>query len=264
MTEPIEGLHNFRDTGGTPLASGGVTRPGVLFRSDALNALTDAGVAALDASPIGTVVDFRTPEERAAAPDRLPTRTIETVELSILEGAMAQLAKEMLSPGSAPTADQLADAAAKIPTLDQLYIGMLQHGADAFATVARLVAGSDAKDDEPSAVLVHCTAGKDRTGVATALLLDAAGAERAAVVADYASSEQNLAGDWADGMLRMVASFGIPLTPALETLVVRTPPEAISAALAWVDATHGSSADYLRSGGLTEHGLETLRTRLAG
>ena len=175
---------------------------------------------------------------------------------------MAQMAKEAFSAPAPPTPAQLADMAAKIPTLEQLYIGMLQHGADAFAAVARLV--SAGTDDRPSAVLVHCTAGKDRTGVATALLLDAVGADRGAVVADYASSEQNLAGDWADGMLRMVASFGIPLTPALKTLVVATPPDAIRAALDWVDATHGSTADYLRSGGMTEPEFAALRTRLTG
>lgn len=262
MSVTIEGLHNFRDTGGIALAEGGVTRSGVLFRSDALGALTDAGLRALGETPIGVVVDFRTPEERAAAPDRLPARAMETVELSILEGAMAQMAKEAFSAPAPPTPAQLADMAAKIPTLEQLYIGMLQHGADAFAAVARLV--SAGTDDRPSAVLVHCTAGKDRTSVATALLLDAVGADRDAVVADYASSEQNLAGDWADGMLRMVASFGIPLTPALETLVVATPPDAIRAALDWVDATHGSAAGYLRSGGMTEPEFAALRTRLTG
>lgn len=91
-----------------------------------------------------------------------------TVELSILEGAMAQMATQAFSSPTPPTPAELAHMAAKIPTLEQLYVGMLQHGADAFATVARLV--SAGTDDRPSAVLVHCTAGKDRTGVATALL----------------------------------------------------------------------------------------------
>jgi protein-tyrosine phosphatase len=174
---------------------------------------------------------------------------------------MAQMAKEASAPAP-PTPAQLADMAAKIPTLEQL---LHRHAA---ARRRRLRDGcapvSAGTDDRPSAVLVHCTAGKDRTGVATALLPDAVGADRDAVVADYASSEQNLAGDWADGMLRMVASFGIPLTPALETLVVATPPGAIRAALDWVDATHGSAAGYLRSGGMTEPEFAALRTRLTG
>ncbi|MGO8609293.1 tyrosine-protein phosphatase, partial [Rhizobium johnstonii] len=85
VTTPIEGLHNFRDTGGTPLSAGGATRSGVLYRSDSLGALTPAGLAELASTRIGVVVDFRTPEERRSAPDRLPdSRPIHVVELSIL------------------------------------------------------------------------------------------------------------------------------------------------------------------------------------
>lgn len=263
MTTPIEGLHNFRDTGGTPLSAGGATRSGVLYRSDALGALTPAGLAELASTPIGVVVDFRTPEERQSAPDRLPdSRPIHVVELSILEGAMAQMAQTFLGAGSPASPELIAKALSSLPTLDELYIGMLQHGAPAFAEVARLVAAST--DDAPTAVLVHCTAGKDRTGVATAVLLDAVGADRTSVVADYAASEANLAGAWADGVLQMISSLGMPLTPPLTTLVTGTPAAAIESALAWTDAGFGGAAGYLRSGGLTELELAALRTRLAG
>ena len=68
----VGGLHNFRDTGGTALRAGGETRAGVLYRSDALGTLTDAGLEVFAETPIGVVVDFRTPHERAALPDRLP------------------------------------------------------------------------------------------------------------------------------------------------------------------------------------------------
>jgi len=259
----IEGLHNFRDTGGLPLTDGGVTRTGVLYRSDALGALTPAGLAALAESPIGVIVDFRTPDERLAAPDLLPgDRPLRVVDLSILEGAMAEFAQQALAAGAGNglSEAQLAQVEGLIPTLDSLYIGMLQHGAAAFAAVARLVGAS--RDDEPTAVLVHCTAGKDRTGVATALLLDAAGADRAAIVADYASSQQNLAGEWADGMLHMVSSLGIPLSPPLTMLVTGTPPDAMEKTLTWLDEHHGGSAAYLQSGGLTDAELDALRDRL--
>ena len=62
----------------------------------------------------------------------------------------------------------------------------------------------------------------------------------------------------------MVASLGLPLTPALGTLMTGSPAEAIEGALAWVDATHGSAAGYLRSGGMTEPEFAALRTRLTG
>jgi protein-tyrosine phosphatase len=259
----IDGLYNFRDTGGMPLVSGGTTRSGVLFRSEALGTLTPAGIDDLAATDIGVIVDFRTPAEREAAPDRVPTsRPFDVVELSMLEGAMADMTQQFMKGGATASAEQVAGAMASIPTLGELYVGMLQHGAPQFARVARLIAAST--DASPTAVLVHCTAGKDRTGVATALMLEAAGTERAAVVADYAASQDHLAGPWADGMLHMISSLGVPLTPELRTLVTGTPPEAIEQALAWVDSEHGGAAGYLLSGGLLPDELAMLRTRIAG
>lgn len=260
-TSPIEGFYNFRDTGGMPLRGGGTTRSGVLYRSDALSNLTENGLVELAKTDIGVIVDFRTAEERQAAPDRVPqTRPFRTVDLTFLEGAMADMAKQFMQSGAAPSQEAVEQAMSSIPTLGDLYVGMLEHGASAFAQVARLIAASN--DQAPSAVLVHCTAGKDRTGVATALMLDAAGAERSAIIADYAQSQKNLSGAWAEGMIHMITSLGVPMTDQLSMLVTGTPPEAIEQALAWVDEHAGSTVAYLQSGGLTDDELAGLRSRL--
>lgn len=261
----LEGTFNFRDTGGMTLAAGGSTRPAALYRSDALSTLTPRGIDELAASPIGVVVDFRTPIERQLAPDRLPTaRTLDVAVESILEGAMAGMATELMAAGSTVDAAPEAVAAmlAQLPSLGDLYVGMLDHAAAAFAHVARLVAASG--DRQYPGVLVHCTAGKDRTGVAVAVLLDAVGAERVEIVADYTASGDNLEGAWAEAMFAMITAMGVPLSPELRVLVSATPASAIEQALAWVDAEHGGSADYLRSGGLTDQELRGLRSRLAG
>ena len=174
---------------------------------------------------------------------------------------MGELAQQVMASGAPLTDDQLAAVAGSLPTLEQLYIGMLQHGADAFAQVARLVAAST--DDEPTAVLVHCTAGKDRTGVAVALLLEAAGAERSAVVADYTASQANLAGGWADGMLQTVASLGLPLSAG-----ARDPHDGFARrgdrrvhSRGWMPRT-AAPPSTCAPGGLTTEELATLRTRL--
>lgn len=254
----IDGTFNFRDLGGLPLTSGEKVRSGVLFRSDALSSVTAAGLAALAASPIGVVVDFRTPEEQAAAPDRLPdSRPFQTVNLSILEGALADAAKSMLA--GSPDPEALAHALSALPSLSEMYVGMLKHGASSFAEVAKLIAASR---DAPSAVLVHCTAGKDRTGVATALILSAVGVEHDAIVADYALSQTNLAGTWATNMLTAVSSAGLPPTPDLSVLITGTPPAAIETALAWIKTNYSTAADYLVSGGLSSAELATLQRRL--
>ncbi|AMB58819.1 tyrosine-protein phosphatase [Microterricola viridarii] len=258
MSSLFAGTYNARDTGGMPLASGGTTRSGVLYRSDSLGTASDAGLESLASTPIGVIVDFRTGPEREQAPDRLPvSRSITVVEVPLLEGAMAA----PTSTGEPVSPEAMLAALSQLPTMPELYVGMLRHGAASFAQVARLVA--EPADAEHPAVLVHCTAGKDRTGVATALLLDAAGAEREAVVADYALSGSNLAGEWADAMLARLAAAGVPALPQLTELVTTTPREAIEAALGWLDEQGGSAA-YLRAGGLSEEHLDGLRAQLAG
>lgn len=257
-----EGTHNFRDTAGMPLSTGGTTASGVLYRSDALSALTPAGLEQLAASDIDVIIDFRTPMEQSMSPDRLPTtRPIQLMTLGVLEGAMTGMASSVLK-GAAASGDQaaaaeaIAAALAQLPSLGDLYISMLQHGASSFAEAARTVATTE------RGVLVHCTAGKDRTGVAVALILEAVGVERDAIVADYAVSESNLAGPWTDRMFAMLQGMGLPRTEALDQLVAATPPEAIRTALSWVHSEHGGAIGYLRSGGLTDAELDALGIRL--
>lgn len=264
-TTTLDGTFNFRDVGGIPLTSGGAVRPGVLYRSDALSGLTADGLGQLAASNIGVIGDFRTPKERQMAPDRLPTtRPFRTVELSILEGAVTGAAQDAMQAGAQQDDPDAANAAmqevlAQLPTLSDLYAGILQHGAPAFAEVARFIAASS--DEHPTAVLVHCTAGKDRTGVCTALMLDAVGADRDAIVADYASSERHLTGPWAEGMYAMLAKMGVPLTDGLKALVASTPAQVMVDTLAWVDERGGSVA-YLRAGGMTDDEFSALTQRL--
>jgi protein-tyrosine phosphatase len=263
-----EGTVNFRDVGGMPLRGGGHTRHGVLYRSDALGTLTPAGLAALAASPIGIVVDFRTATERAMWPDVLPgARPIRTVELPLTEGALGGEAQQAaLSDDPTAAAAAIEAALAAVPTLGEMYVAMLEHGAFVFAEVARLVAApalADAPETagDSTAVLIHCTAGKDRTGVASALLLDAVGVERDSIVVDYTTTERNLAGAWSDRMLATVSQLGVPLTDAITTIVTRSPREAITQALEWLDAQGGAAA-YLTRAGVTDAELAALRTRL--
>jgi len=267
MTEPIAalpGLLNYRDVGGLPLTDGGTIRPGVLTRSDALASLTPEGLAALEASVIGTVFDLRTDSERHRAPDPLPADgPVRVVDLAILGGSMeAQAAALMPAEGGAPalTPDAVAALIAQVPTLADLYVSILADGAVSFATVAREVAAPT--DGTKPGVLVHCTAGKDRTGLTIALLLSAAGARREAIVADYTLTGPNLVGPFTDAMMAMFGSIGLPDVPPLRELATESPAGAIEAALDWVAAEHGDAAGYLRSGGLTDDELASLRSRM--
>ncbi|WP_354180466.1 tyrosine-protein phosphatase [Arthrobacter sp. UYP6] len=264
MISTLEGTVNFRDIGGLPLTGGGKTASGVLCRSDALNSLTPRGLECLAGSAIDVIVDYRTPGEQEMAPDRLPAgRPLTTVEMSLFEGAFTGMAQEKMQQASRSgdpdaAARAVQAAVAQLPSLGELYTGMLQDGGAAFAATARRVAASR----HGSATLVHCTAGKDRTGVAIALILSAVGVEPEAVTADYERSESNLAGAWADRMLGMIAGMGVPLSEEIITLVTRAPAEALTVAMEWVAAEHGGAANYLLASGLSGAELEVLGRRL--
>ncbi|ROS73362.1 tyrosine-protein phosphatase [Cellulomonas sp. PhB143] len=234
----LDGLSNLRDVGGIPTPRGPV-RHGVLLRSDSLASLTAAGRAALASGPVGYVVDMRSRGETEAMPgwpaDAPHPRL---VPLPMLEGSVQQLTT--------------------LPSLESIYRDLLAGAGEGFARTAALVA------EGPEAVLVHCTAGKDRTGVATALVLLAVDADRDAVLTDYAASTGNLGGAWRDRMVAGIQRMGVELTPQVEALLVGTDPEGLDRVLGEVEAEHGSVLGYLRAHGLTDAQASALRERLVG
>ena len=179
----LEGAHNARDVGGLPAEGGGATRHGVLLRSDALDALTAADVERL-VTDIGLahVIDLRSRAERAERGRGLLGHTsVRHSDLDVVDET------ELVRRQNTRTA---SFAAGKDPTLiiADGYVELLELGAAAFVAALE---GIVAPGGVPA--LVHCAIGKDRTGVLVALLLDAAGVERDAIVADYALSHQTLA-----------------------------------------------------------------------
>ncbi|AMB58056.1 tyrosine-protein phosphatase [Microterricola viridarii] len=233
---PVAGTFNFRDVGGYP-APGGVIRSGKLFRSDGLSKLGDAGKGDLLRLGVHRVIDLRDDFEASMMPDDLDGTGIETVRLPVFEGSGA-------SQGEANV------------TLEALYEKILEQHSDVVVTALRDIADSD------GGVLVHCTAGKDRTGVVVALALLVAGVERGIVLADYARSADNLDGEWLDGMLALMAEHGVPETPALRTLMGGSPPEVLDAALQNIEQKHGSITQYLLDSGMTQNDLDRLRAVL--
>lgn len=265
LTDVLPVTHNARGLGGLPTERGERIAP-VLFRADALAGLTDAGLAGLAELGIGTVVDLRTEHERARSADSLPEDgSVEFIALPVLGGAMDEMAKSLmpaegLSSGAGIDPERIAALLDTVPTLDELYLSILASSPAQFATLARAVV--DAAGTDRPGVLFHCTAGKDRTGLAAALLLAVAGVPRETIVADYALTEHNLAGPFAQTLLGYISATGIPLTPKLEELATKSPASAISAALDWVEREHGDAGTYLRSGGLSADELLRLRSAL--
>lgn len=230
----VAGAPNLRDIGGLAVG-GGRTRSGVLYRSGSLAHLTDAGTSALQALGLRRVIDLREDDEVAYEPSRTADLGIETVRVPLFLGSTASLFTEDLS-------------------LETLYRGLIDTSADRIVAVVRAVLGG-----HPT--LVHCTAGKDRTGVTIALMLAAVGVDEDAIVADYARTEALLD---AERNARIVAHLR-RLHPGAEHLVdlaTRSPAPVMRALLGEMGRRFDSVPDYLLASGLVEEELTELRRML--
>ena len=226
----VSGALNFRDVGGLP-AGGGVTRAGVLFRSGNLAGLDEAGREDLVGLGIRRVVDLRADDEVAVEPSRVAGLDLETIRIPLFLGSVASFFVEDRS---------LAD----------VYRGLVDESADRMVEVVRAVL-------EGAPALVHCTVGKDRTGVAVALLLDAVGVEHDAIVADYARTEAMLPARRNARVLAYLRSVH-PDARHLEDLATRSPAPVMHELLEDVRERFGSGAGYLVAHGLRVDEVDAL------
>jgi protein-tyrosine phosphatase len=234
---PVNGTYNFRDVGGYPVPEG-VVRRGKLFRSDGLARLGVEGRRTLRELGVRVVIDLRDDFETQAMPDDVDGLDLQRLHLPVFEGSGA----------SASTIGI---------TLAGLYEKILLQHRDVVVRALREIA-----DTGKEAVVVHCTAGKDRTGIVVALALSVTGVDRGTVVADYAATQANLHGAWLDGMIALVRSHGVEVTPDLRIILGGSPPEALEESLDLIDRRFGGVREYLLDAGLSEVELAKLRSVL--
>jgi protein-tyrosine phosphatase len=183
----LEGAVNVRDLGGLPTVDGGVTVPGRLLRSENLQQLTEADIARL-VGEIGltTVVDLRSTNEitlEGPAPlDAVSgVRRVHHPVLREFPDASDTVLAALLSKATEADQRRYPD-----DTLCGQYLGYLEDRPEEVTGALRAIATA------PGAAIVHCAAGKDRTGVISALVLTVAGVEPDEVVADYMATDQRL------------------------------------------------------------------------
>ncbi len=238
----FEGIDNVRDVGGLPLRDGGTTRDGVLLRSASLHFATAADVAHLvDEFGLRLVLDLRTPREiDRDGPTPVAAAGVETVALTFI----------------GENREYLPEAGDDTDPMLRNYLGYLGDHPTNVVTAVRHLAADDA-----GPALVHCAAGKDRTGTLVALVLDAVGVERAAVVADYALSAERV-----EAMFRRwTTAAGVEMPADLAPHLPRA--EVMDAVLAHLDAEYGEhgtggAPGWLAANGLTAEELTRLRERL--
>jgi hypothetical protein len=255
---PLDGAVNARDAGGLALADGtGVVPPRRLLRADNLQGLTARDVRRLvEELRLRTVVDLRTGVEVVReGPGPLTAVDEVAVEHRSLypeTGGQTDVDAETVVPwgGEALHPDDAPETATV-----QVYLAYLRHRPDSVVAAVRAVASPP--DD--GAVLVHCAAGKDRTGVVVALALEAAGVARDEVVADYLVTRERIEAIVA----RLAASPTYAAEIRTYDVQSHAPREGtMERVLELLDERHGGAAGWLREHGMAEAELEALRARL--
>ena len=207
--------YNARDLGGHLTDDGAATRWGALIRSDSVGRLNAQGRAALEAYGVRTIIDLRVPVEVRDEPSPFTEHAAITTLYLPLDPNDRTISKAVIAHKEAGLSATAAMNAAYLST-NQTQI----------ATILRAVA-----DAPEGGIVIHCHAGRDRTGLIIALLLGVAGVPAAAISADYALSFSAVS-------------------------------ETMDATLGYLDTTYGGILPYVRAIGITDDEIARIRHRL--
>lgn len=236
-----DGCANVRDLGGHPLEQGGTTRFGVVIRAGNVRRLTQAGWRTAIDLGVQRVVDLRWPEECVEdPPSDVPVEVVHVPIFGMhrLETRYARFAEIARVSKDGPD------------FIRRFYGSYLEEHADAFADAVAAVATAQ------GAVVIHCSRGKDRTGLVAALVLRIAGVSIEQIAADYGLSAVS-EGD------RAAPPASINDEERARAFVLSAPPRGMELTLRELEARHNSVSGYLDAGGLDQSLLDVLRHRLA-
>jgi protein-tyrosine phosphatase len=263
----LDGTTNTRDLGGLPTTDGGRTVPGRILRSDNLQTLSGDDVRRLvDELKLRDVIDLRTTAEvlmEGRGPLRdvpeinhqhftlLPERGHHTDVFAVEEDDVPELPadwQESLLPR------QVGDGDGDEPPAVRAYLGYLHDRGDAVVAALRALAHGG-----PGAAVVHCAAGKDRTGVVCALALAVAGVPHEEIVADYA-----LTADVIDALVAKLASSPTYAEDMERRDVATHTPraETMHRFLTALDERHGGTLGWLGARGFGAEDQAALRARM--
>jgi protein-tyrosine phosphatase len=236
----VEVAYNIRHLGDYQTPDGRRMNGHDIVRSATLHRLTEQGIEAIAESGIRTIVDLRSDEERER--DVTP------------DGARYGI-RNIHAPVFQRDASPTGLAEQEFPDYGFVYQRFLEIGATAYRTLFETIAESE------GGVLFHCAAGKDRTGVAAALLLELGGVRHEDIVADYRLTEQLLR-PLVDQWLPEMKERGIDEERA--RALMAAPEEAIETAIETIRDRYDGAESYLRSIGVSVTALRTVSARMAG
>lgn len=230
----LEGVHNFRDAGGYASAHGGTVKTGLLWRSAQHALASDSDLAEIDRIGLNTVVDLRGESERESNPCRRGPDF--SAQVFVLPGETAGLAPHMEAAASAMNA-QSAHAALRG------YYAHMPHRENLIPSL-RCYFKVLARGEGPN--LVHCVAGKDRTGFAVAMLHHVLGVHPDDAMADYllTNSAGNIEARIADGAHHIRARYG-PVDDTTVRVIMGVDEAFMAASREAIAERHGSTDAYL-------------------
>ena len=250
---PLEGGVNFRDMGGYPTADGRRVKWGHLFRSGTMTRLTEADREHLAGRGIRTVIDFRTESEHAHEPNEWG--------MGLGQGYWRRSHNETFGNWSQIDPEQLGTERDAEKVLEAGFRRLPEQQAEAYAEMFRRLASGEVP------AVIHCTAGKDRTGGGAALILSVLGVPREHIVSDFLLTQRAYKPPTS-------RSEGAKPNPdpkyqkfALmkrEVLAVFSSarPSFIAAFLDGLTEQYGSAENYLADMGFTASDLEAVRAHL--
>lgn len=246
---PLQGAPNFRELGGYRASDGRTVKWGMLYRSDALDKLTEEDDRYLDRLGIARIVDFRSTEEVQSAPDKLSSALAERVMHMPIAVAGVNVRE---------TIERIRSGQMDENEVSALLVTGNARFTRTFSPVYRSWLHGLAEPEGAPAVF-HCTAGKDRTGFAAAVVLLALGVPRDVVMQDYLASNTYLAAknralEW---RVRILSAFRTD--PARLRPLLGVEPRYLNAAFDAMEQDYGSVDNYLHEALGAD---EALRARL--
>ena len=234
----FEGCFNFRDIGGYPNQDGKRVKSGLYFRAGRQDRMTDQDLLKLSDLKISTQIDLRKPDEA----------------LQQGKGPLEAMGANYINIAVIPEggSDQLSRLVGDTGISGKRYLGYLEFGPSSWLKIFEILAN---KDSLP--VVLHCTAGKDRTGVSTAFLLSVLGVSRDLIEADYllTNLDTQRQADFIE------STVGYPEGFDRESMVAAAgvPEEALKDFLDGVESKWGSAVGYLEEIGVTQDQMDKIR-----
>lgn len=243
---PLTGGVNFRDIGGYKTADGRQVKYGIVYRSGTLDALTGDDLQTLSDLTITRVFDLRLEEEAEKQPDRLPPNAV--------------YEHTPIQAGSNPIT-RVVSLMRNIDRLNEFVVNsytkhLIDAEAKTYAGIFKKIAAED------GASVIHCTAGKDRTGVGVALLLSALGVPDETIVADYSLSNRSYDMYYKDAVDQLAPLKKLGILPEDISGLLVSDPEFMRQSLRYLHECYGSAEAYLQKAGVDAATLNKLQSRL--